>query len=142
MGELNITLEDDKTHINVIYFHTTHNDPDVENKPEDESLTATESLMTGTEMLDTIIKAEGDCRLPSLPPEGESLAVEGGARLQVKQSPSICTCMDLTNPCFACNPTLIYVKTDVSLKKEELNKATNLLIIIIMTWGDPGGAVN
>ena len=83
-----------------------------------------------------------DRRSLSLPPEGESRAVEGGTSFQVKQPPSTCTCMDLTNPCFACNPTLIYVKTDVSLKKEELNKATNLLIIIIMTWGDPGGAVN
>ena len=45
--------------------------------------------------------------------------------------------MDLTNPCFACNPTPISAKTNVSLKKEELNKARKLLTI--KTWGNPKG---
>ena len=58
-----------------------------------------------------------DHRPPSLPPGDESRAAEGGANSQVNQSPNTCTCMDLTNPCFACNLTLISVKTNVSLKQ-------------------------
>ena len=43
---------------------------------------------------DTVIKAKGERWLPSLPPEGEIRAAEGGARFQVKQSPNTFTCMD------------------------------------------------
>ena len=61
VGEMDTILEDDKTHINMVHFRKTDNDPDADHKPEDESLTATEFLMAGTEMLDTVTKAEGDC---------------------------------------------------------------------------------
>ena len=83
---------------------------------------------------------------PSLSPGGESPAAEGGANLHVAQLPSTCNTSTQTNTCFACAPTdpskaanlTMILSTNLStILKENLKKATTLLII--KTWGNPRG---
>ena len=81
---------------------------------------------------DTVIKAKGDRRSPSLLPEGKSQALEGGARFQVTPLPNNCTKLSQTNPCLACTPT-----KPSKVANLILTSAMNLLII--KTWGNPRG---
>ena len=102
-----------KTHIYVLHFRKTDSDRlhttnptaliddetvatlnDLPNLQSQEAHEAVKDLAAdlinitnATDMLDTVIKAEGDRRSPSLPPEGESQALEGGARFQVTPKP-------------------------------------------------------